>query len=152
MNCKKIQELLMADYIDGEANEKMRQVIFNHLSACSECRQIKETLKQDVIDPLKAAEKQHPPDFVWENIKSGIIKERQYVPERIGFKILKPAFVVPAVAVVILILVFIGGFPLKGNGKLDSYMVEQVEFIRALDSNGIEADGLGTSIEEYLLL
>ena len=44
MNCEKIQELLMADYIDGEANIKLRAKIEKHLAACDNCSKMKEAL------------------------------------------------------------------------------------------------------------
>lgn len=151
MNCEKIQNLLMADYIDGEANEKTCEKIREHLAACRKCKELEEALKKNVIDPLKTAGRERPPDFLWERIKSRIIKERETVSRRAGIKILKPAFAVPAAALAILALVIITRIPLKGNGRLDSYMEEQVDFIMTIDDNGTAANGLGTSIEEYLL-
>ena len=109
MNCKKIQELLMTDYIDGELNEKMQASILEHLATCDRCKRFEENLKEKVINPLKSVEKQYPPYFVWENIKNRIIKDRQSVSEKIDivvtsklssiFKTLKPAFAVPAIAI-----------------------------------------------------
>lgn len=152
MNCEKIQNLLMADYVDGEANEKTCEKIREHLATCRKCKELEEALKKSVIDPLRAVGKEHPPDFLWEKIKNQIIKERETVPRSAGIKILKPVFAVPAAVLAILALVIITHLSLKGNGGLDSYMEEQVDFIMALDDNGTATNGLGTSIEEYLLL
>lgn len=161
MNCKKIQELLMTDYIDGELNEKMQASILEHLATCDRCKRFEENLKEKVINPLKTVEKQYPSYFVWENIKNRIMKDRQSVSEKIDvavtsklssiFKTLKPAFAVPAIAIAILVIIFVARPPLMSNGKLDAYIAEQTEFIINLDSSEIDINGLGTSIEEYLL-
>ena len=156
MNCKKIQNLLMADYIDGEANEKTCEKIREHLATCGKCKELEGALKKNVIDPLRAAEEERPPDFLWERIKDRIIKEREAMPRRLGIRILKPIFAVPAVALAILALVIITQLPLQSSGTLDSYMEEQADFMMTLDdngaaANGLDTNGLGTSIEEYLL-
>lgn len=161
MNCKKIQELLITDYIDGEMNAKMRKDILNHLATCNKCKQFEENLKQKAITPFKAADRQHPPDYIWENVKNRITKDEQTISEKIDitvmnklsgiFKTLKPAFAVSAAAITILMIVLVVRFPLTGNGKLDTYIAEQAEFMVNLDSDESGVNGLGTSIEEYLL-
>lgn len=160
MNCRKIQELLMTDYIDGEEDAKMRSSILQHLYACDKCRKLEESLKQKAVDPFLEAEKRYPPDYIWKNIQNQIVEEAS-APEKIKadiggrlsdiFKTLKPAFIVPAVAVAVLAIILIVGASLIDEGRLDTYMTEQAEFIINLDANGIDAGGLGTSIEEYFL-
>lgn len=151
MDCEKIQNLLMSDYIDGEADEKTRKKIREHLATCGKCREIEKALKEDITPSLKFAKRESPPDFVWERIKNRIMKEGQTIPQRIGIKILKPAFALSTVALAILALVIITRLPLRANGRLDSYMEEQVDFIMDLDANSTATNGLGTSIEEFLL-
>lgn len=150
MNCRRIQKLLMTDYIDGELNEKMRINILNHLATCDRCKQFEEALQKETVSPFKAAEKKTPPDFIWEKIRSRIISG-----EKRAFKvirILKPAFAIPALAIVTLIAILVIRFPVIGRTALNTYITDQTEFIMDLGQNGIDVpdEGLGTSIEEYL--
>lgn len=160
MDCRKIQKLLMTDYIDGEINEKVRLGILGHLAVCGECRRVEEDLKK-VIAPFKAAGKESPPDFLWRRIKDRIAEERRTSPERIAvlvtrkvadiFRRPKFAFAASAIAITIIAVIVVAGLPIIGAGRLDTYIKEQAEFMTGLDSNDIAGNGLGTSIEEYLL-
>jgi predicted anti-sigma-YlaC factor YlaD len=141
----------MTDYIDGELKEKMRIRILNHLTACEECRQFEGTLQKETGSLFKAAEKKTPPDFIWEKIKDRII-----IGEKNAFRVIrifKPAFAIPAIAIVMLIAVFVIRFPLVERSALNTYITDQTEFIMDLGQNGIDVpdEGLGTSIEEFLL-
>ena len=77
MNCRKIQKLLMTDYIDGELKEKMRIKILNHLAACEECRQFEKTLQKETVSLFKAAEKKTPPTT---RRRSTAVKKKIYKP------------------------------------------------------------------------
>ena len=151
MNCRRIQKLLMTDYIDGELNEKMRISILNHLATCDKCKQFEKTLQKETVSPFKAAEKKTPPDFIWEKIRSRIIADEESAFKVI--RIFKPAFAIPAIAVVILIAILVVRFPLIGRTTLNTYITDQTEFIMDLGQNGIDVpdEGLGTSIEQFLL-
>ncbi|PIQ89755.1 MAG: hypothetical protein COV72_01525 [Candidatus Omnitrophica bacterium CG11_big_fil_rev_8_21_14_0_20_42_13] len=160
MNCGRIEELLKTDYIDNELDEKTRLLIKEHLSACRKCAGLEAQLREKIIAPFKAVEKYHPPEYLWQNIKDGIAPGVEKFPLTEGISIadriliilraLKPAYLVPVLAAVVVIAVLLSS-PLKNNGGLDSYIAEQSEFI--IDNNGdaINANGLGTSIEEYFL-
>ena len=152
----------MTDYVDGELSEKMRIKILNHLTACNRCKQLEKTLQEEAVRPFKAAEKQHPPAFLWEKIKDRITEDRQTLPERIDvilarrlsnlLKTPKFAFATSAIVIMILVLILAVRFLLPGNGNLDTYVAEQAEFMMGLDSDEADFNGLDTSIEEYLLL
>ena len=40
MNCKKIRELILTDYIDGEADEKTKMSVNAHVAECAECKEL----------------------------------------------------------------------------------------------------------------
>ncbi|OGW75677.1 MAG: hypothetical protein A2Z72_03110 [Omnitrophica bacterium RBG_13_46_9] len=161
MDCRRIQDLLMTDYIDGEASEKTQIKVLEHLRTCDACRLFEKTLREKAVSPFKTAKKRCPPDFVWENIKNRVIKDRQGAPEKkdipspigvwIILKTLRPAFAISAIAIIIFAITFISRSPLAGNGIIDTYIKEQTEFMVNLGTDETYADGLGTSIEEYLL-
>ena len=75
MKCKKIQELLLSDYLDGELNDDLHNEINIHLSMCPECRQFESALHKKVVEPLKKAKKINPPERVWVHIKEAIVRE-----------------------------------------------------------------------------
>jgi len=75
MECKKIQELLLTNYIDGEASDALKNEVERHVNSCHPCRQFKRDLLKTVIDPLRKAKKSKPPDFVWNHIKEALEKE-----------------------------------------------------------------------------
>ena len=101
--------------------------------------------------PARAPERKAPPDCVWEKIRDRII-----IGEKNAFRVIrifKPAFAIPAIAIIMLIAVFVIRFPLVGRTALNTYITDQTEFIMDLGQNGIDVpdEGLGTSIEEFLL-
>ena len=152
MNCKKIRELIMTDYIDGELREKLERKTREHLARCSDCRVFESELKKSAIEPFKDAKKLEAPGIVWENVREAI-KEPEKAPVII---IRRPAFSF-ALATVAIILIAIFTIPLfRGPGAVTSYMEEQAGVFAYLDNgesgfmNG-EDEGLGTTIEEYFL-
>jgi len=151
MNCAKIREFLITDYMDGEMNEKMKSIIMNHLSACEGCRQFELELKEKALGPFKSMERHTPPAYVWERIKDRIRNEVPPSPRPAFAWRLKPAFALSAVAVLILAVVIVTRAPFTGNGDVSVYLAEQAEYMIDPSANGAEISGFGTSIEEYLL-
>jgi predicted anti-sigma-YlaC factor YlaD len=76
MNCKQIKEILITDYIDNELNGEQLMAIDKHLSACVACRQFKQELLVNTINPFKNAVNIAPPAYIWNNIRT-TIAERQ---------------------------------------------------------------------------
>jgi hypothetical protein len=75
MECKKIQELLLTDYIDGEANDALKNEVERHINICHTCRQFERDLLKTAIEPLRKAKESKPPDLVWNHIKEALGKE-----------------------------------------------------------------------------
>ena len=157
MNCAKIREFLMTDYIDGEAGERTRATIMNHIASCDSCRRFELELKEKAVAPFKSVERRSAPPYVWERIKDGIRNEPGPSP-RPAFKWrLKPILTLSAVAASILAIILLNpltdpdGTDPDGNGSLSIYLAEQSKFISDSAANGTDISGFGTSIEEYLL-
>ncbi|MCL0065662.1 zf-HC2 domain-containing protein [Dehalococcoidia bacterium] len=72
MRCKKVRYLL-ASYLDGEANEKEREVIAKHLSGCQGCREEREDLaflQRKVTYALKeTVAERNCPDDMWARVQ-----------------------------------------------------------------------------------
>lgn len=152
MNCKKIREFIMTDYVDGEAGPELEREIRKHLAGCGGCREFESALQKKVIEPFKNAGKLEAPGIVWDNVREAIAAPE----EEPVFIIRRPAFSLALAAVaVILIAIFTMPF-FTGPGPVASYIEEQAGFFAYLDNgasgftNG-EDEGLGTAIEEYFL-
>lgn len=164
MNCKRIKELLMTDYIDGEMSAELQKQLKQHLNSCDKCRQFEETLQKTVVEPFKKAQEFKPPEAVWDRIRTAITaQETQTEPflERLRnrlfdvFYVPKPVFAAVAVMTVILItaaVIFIK-LPFDNQKMASAYLHEQIQFLSYLDLDYANTDDidLGTSIEEYFL-
>ena len=152
MNCKKVKELLMTDYVDGELRTDIRSKIKEHLAGCSDCRTLEEALQRKAVEPFRNAQKFQAPDIVWEGIKEAIA-----TPESAPvFIIRRSAFALAVVAALIFLTIIFARPFFISPGPVAEYVQEQAAFFAYLDTsaNGFmdeEDTGLGTSIEEYFL-
>jgi len=161
MQCRKIQELLKTDYLDGEINPEVGQHIKEHLVECPQCRRSEEEL-QAQRTLFQEAKRQQVPVNLWQNIRDDIITQRlsqesganQGILQRLKESILRPRPVfalASTFAVIIFVLVFAGIFIQK---KQSLSKVNIVEGIIGYSLNGESGDfsyDLGTNIEEYFL-
>ncbi len=75
MRCKKIQELLKSDYLDGESGQRETRDIEDHLAQCLQCRELEKELSgQRSI--FQNSQRQEPPERLWQNIRAAIVAER----------------------------------------------------------------------------
>ncbi|MBU3912093.1 MAG: zf-HC2 domain-containing protein [Candidatus Omnitrophica bacterium] len=152
MNCKKVKELLMTDYVDGEMRPGIQHRIRQHLAGCSDCRGFEEAVQKEAIEPFRNAQRVQAPGIVWEGIKEAIA-----APEKAPvFIIRRPAFALAAVAALIFLTAIFARSFFISPGQVTEYIEEQAAFFAYLDT-GVNSfmdeggGGLGTSIEEYFL-
>jgi hypothetical protein len=69
MDCKRIQEMILTDYLDGEENEDLRFFIKNHLDRCRDCKEFEKMVHEHAVDPFKAGKQAEVPQAVWQNIR-----------------------------------------------------------------------------------
>ncbi len=163
MNCKRIRELVMTDYIDGEASAEVQKEIREHLSICNQCRQFERALQEMAIEPFKKAKEIRPPESVWRSIKESIEEKPSEglfagLKNSLGiiFGIRKPVIAAVVIALIIIIAGVFIRLPLNNQQVVSGYLEEQIEFISYLDAdetnyfNGEQLD-LGTTIEKYFL-
>lgn len=79
MQCDKVKDILITDYIDNELEANARLKIEEHLSRCSSCKAFKEDLLNITIEPLKGVKEAIPPEFIWSRIKNSL--EEQKAPK-----------------------------------------------------------------------
>jgi hypothetical protein len=72
MNCKKIREFLITDYLDNETGREVSAEIEKHLSGCPECRAFYNTIRESISGPFENIETVPAPARVWNRIKEEI--------------------------------------------------------------------------------
>ena len=167
MECKKIQELLLTDYPDGEVKGRLKNKVEEHLRICLECRQFEHTLRRAAIEPFKNTIKIKPRASVWNRISEAIVLEERKKSESFLGKIqdfLQRIFSMPRVAytlatvitAVFILAVMAIKFQPSDHKVVTMQPTEEIEYLTYLmgeadyfsvDENG----GYSTAIEEYFL-
>ncbi len=164
MICEEIRNLI-GDYIDGELDGDRLREVKEHLGACAACKKFEETLRRAAIAPFKTAERLKAPDEIWFNVRSAIEarQTRRLHPSLLLNKLVAPflirrksALALAAVAVVLLLAVFVLRGPFTTQNIVNSYLEEQAKFLSYLtaedgSSSYFNDIDLGTTIEKYLL-
>lgn len=156
MNCKKARELILTDYLDEQMEAEPQKSLEDHLSACFHCREFVSVAQKNILKPFMDAEKAHPSDQVWRQIKE-TIKEgpESAMPDSLTvfLNIFKKYFLFPKSAyalagILVLILVTIPWTRPMMNKEIKyiEYLVEATE-----DVSTSQDGGYGTSIEDFFL-
>jgi len=165
MKCKKVKDLLLTNYIDGETSEELYIQLKEHLDRCKQCSQLESSLRRYAKEPFEEVDQVAVPENIWQEIKDTIEEEQlsktwlQDVLDKLRNLTVVPksVFAVATVVAVMLISVtFIKLLPDK-NDLIGDYLYEQADFLSYLagdsleDFNGPADSGFGTAIEEYFL-
>jgi anti-sigma factor RsiW len=161
MHCKKIQELLQTDYLDGQIDLPRKQFIQEHLKTCSECSALEKKLQAWRIS-FQGIKSQPVPERVWSNIREAIVTERLKQQEAAASGIFEyfrgllygrgPAMVLATSLFSVLII-----FAVFGNLVIQRQIIskqnaaEKIAGYSLNNKNGYVLYDLGTSIEEYFL-
>jgi len=165
MNCEKIKELILTDYIDNEMNDEEKIGLNIHFARCRGCKEFFETVKNTVVKPFANAKKIEPSGFIWRRVKEAIIAKQQKkldfaasILEKLKsvFYIPWPALAISTIMALVLIVVLMTTLKFSNKEVLETNKEEQAEYsaysietpVSALLNND---DGFGTSIEKYLL-
>ncbi|MCX5703208.1 MAG: anti-sigma factor [Candidatus Omnitrophica bacterium] len=161
MQCKKIQELLKADYLDGEVSPQEGQFIKGHLTQCPECRRLEKELQvQRML--FQGTKRKQVPERVWQNIRDAIVAERLKQEEGLSRGILerlrdliftpRPVFVLASSLSVVILLAVIATTFIQNKVSLSKQnAAESIVGYSLNGENGYVLYDLGTSIEEYFL-
>lgn len=176
MNCKKIRDFIITDYLDNEINERLFGKIRDHLNVCSKCKQFENDLRETTVQPFSKLEIMHPDESVWLNIKKNV--KQEYIPQKdnlLGELINKLSLlfsikrsIYPAVGIAVIFLAITLIFFIKNpinnekvadnrkmvNRHVSEYLNEQIEFLVELDlfkDGNLDSDNISfnTSIEKY---
>jgi predicted anti-sigma-YlaC factor YlaD len=77
MNCKRIQEFLITDYIDGQMTNKSKDLIDQHLDHCPACMGYLRNIKKEAIDPFVNSSVEVPDKILWAQLKQAIEEDQQ---------------------------------------------------------------------------
>ena len=161
MQCKKIQELLKADYLDKETGRQEEQFIKEHLARCASCSWLEKELQaQRVL--FQGLKPKQAPERIWNNIRDVILTEHLKQKEAPTPGILerlmdlmfarRPVVVLASVLSVIIMFAVFTNVTLQRQASLSKQnAAESIAGYSLNDKNGYVLDDLGTNIEEYFL-
>lgn len=159
-NCKNIKDLILTDYLDGQASPAIRQGIDAHLLNCVECREFNKEVQERLSVPFEAQVKEEVPAELWSKIKDRIEAQPspQFTLQGILNQLtefLSPHKLVPAiVSLSVIFLVFTLVIQRQHNqlvrekeqGEYLFSLVKASDLIQDAENNAPE-----TSLEEYFL-
>jgi len=150
MNCKKTQEIIITDYIDGQMGDKQKSLIDQHLAHCHACKGYLSSIKKEVVSPFVNASKDVPSELLWAQIKQAIEEEQQQQLEtslkpdfwerlRASVHIPRPAFALATIVTMIFMIgstgqLFFNAPVMKINGQ------DQVEYLSSLINEPMDLD------------
>lgn len=169
MNCKKIQELILTDYVDGEMDEGEKEVVLRHSANCVDCQNFMVTAKEMIHEPFRNVESINPDALLWYKIKQGIETEKERhgrdkpsigILEMMRYRgrILIPAIVMAVVVIVVIwtdIITF-QQFSMYRTGRTDSSQEASLAVNYGMEDESVEYAlmenaNFQTAIEEYFL-
>ena len=165
MNCKRIKELILTDYIDNEMSDAERMRLNIHFAHCHECKELFDTVKNIAINPFAHVKKIDPPGFIWQRVKEAIIAKQQekldfvdaaFEKLRSIFYIPKPALAMVTIMTLVFIVVLTTTLKLSNNKVLEISSEDQAEYsiysIETPVTTFLNDDGgFGTLVEKYFL-
>ena len=159
MECKKIQEWLMTDHLDGELSPAESAKVRQHMDGCMACREFGEVVNGTVAAPFKGFAELQPDPIVWEKVRGMIAAEE----DRSGGWLKKferilqptPLFRAAFAAAMVLMVVLLAKWPFNAVEPAYAYMEEQMTFMETLQTgnpdllNG-DLDVYGSALEDIV--
>jgi anti-sigma factor RsiW len=156
MECKKVQDRLITEYLDNELDAGECSGIEGHLSGCASCREFLEAIQKSAVAPFKEAGALQPDSVVWRRIEREIEAERArsenwfvkladlLVPL---LKMPQPVFRVAFVTVLILVVVVLAQWPSGPVHPAYAYVEEQMTFMDELGAGN--TDLMNGDLKDY---
>ncbi|MBF0478959.1 MAG: zf-HC2 domain-containing protein [Candidatus Omnitrophica bacterium] len=165
MDCNKIQDLILTDYIDNQMDEKQKNMIETHLAQCIGCQEFTALVKKTVVEPFIQAERFVPSENVWIEIKDNIMQEQSVKPGLWDaltdgmsnlLRAWKPGLVFASMAMLILGAGLLRQYSIYDQELKSAKAVETMEYLSSVtqtqEGGAIdESEGFGTTIEKYFL-
>jgi len=166
MNCQRVEELVLTDYIDGRMGDQFKGLIDQHLGECPACQELLDAVKRDVVGPLSNTPRLVAGEALWSQIREAVAQEERLRIEKAitpGFweKLRSTVFIPrPAFAIVTIVSMFFifsstphlflnSPLPKVNGGDQLAYLSPLIEETGDVtDNNGNEPQ---TPIEQYFL-
>lgn len=157
MDCKKMEEIILTDYMDGKITGAMLKDVEAHLASCSRCRALYTELAP-IGAEIRKAKRMEPPDRVWEKIRAevsmapgkawALSPDKFFESVRMMIAHLKAAIVVATAAALILAVLTVAHL-MPQRGAIDQ---EEIISLITMDENGNGTNyDFGTPEEAYFL-
>lgn len=161
MNCERIQELILTDYLDGILEENVRKELEAHLADCPQCLDFAKAARSTAFESFEGVSKIAPPAHVWARIEERLQQEN--VPSVVHspswlehlkalFALPKPALVLAAVLVLFIsagTIDIIKPRPKELSRSTVEYYVSLVDPVT--DPSESDKDDFGTDVEQVFL-
>ena len=156
MECKKIQDRLITEYLDKELGAAEHSGIEEHLSGCAYCREFFEAVRKSAVLPFKTAGAMQPGSTVWQGIQEKIEAERSCSENWFGkladalapfLRMPQPVFRVAFASALILAVVVVTQWPSGYVHPAYAYIEEQMMFMGELRAGN--TDLLNGDLKDY---
>jgi len=156
MECKKIQDRLITEYVDKELGSEENIEVERHVAACSDCREFLGAVQKKSVIPFKGAGTLQPESVVWERILEKLEEERarseggfwKLVDRLVShFPLPVPLLRGAFVAALILVVVVLAKWPSSYADPAYGYISEQMTFMSGLKAGN--ADLLNGDLKNY---
>lgn len=161
MNCEKMREWLLTDYVDETLSSSDKASVDQHLAHCPSCAVFAKQIKKYALEPFRTVRRVEPPYDLWNRIKAAIEPEpatpfgRVIIDNLLRLISLPKSIFALSSALALILIAFVSVkspqfFTRLENHQLASiYLEEQIESMAS--NNGISLASLDTNIEKYLL-
>ena len=135
MDCEKIRQWLITDYLDSELDQKRSVETEHHLKVCSACREFVEAVRKAAVTPFKNTERLCPDPAVWQRIQGQILAEKERSAGRFGNladllaplqRVSLPVFRVAFATALIVTVVVVARWPSGYTDPAYAYIGEQM--------------------------
>lgn len=163
MRCKRIQDLILTDFLDGEIEETERKKLLLHLTECVHCQEFLDIVKDSFEKPFRSVVKLEPEFLLWYKIRRLLEEEKmekeKYFHRSIFAKVRERLqVIIPALAItsILIGIVFtdIDYLRLSSNYKENHSKLEIINNginFETLEDTLLQSVNFETAIEEYFL-
>ncbi|MBP6343113.1 MAG: anti-sigma factor [Candidatus Omnitrophica bacterium] len=160
MNCERIQELILTDYLDGRMADNAKKHIEEHLCVCPDCLQFAKAAKKTAFDSFEGVEKVQPPDHVWARIEEAIVEENgsfiRQAPQWLEYlkalvSVPRPVFALATVLILFLGVGTLHQVNIERQAATEGSMEYLVSLTDTSSTSSSAVSDFGTSVEQYFL-
>lgn len=156
MECKKVQDWLIAEYGDNELSPEDHAGAARHLTACRGCQEFFTAFQKSAVTPFQEAGEIQPDPAVWQRIRERIEAEHSHAGS--WFRALaeglvpflrmpQAVFRTALVTALVLVVVVLARWPASQADPAYGYVLEQMTFLGELGAGN--TDLLNGEFKDY---